>query len=271
MKEEAVQKAGELNSVSAAADLPGGIQTSIIVPVKPKSERNLARPRRNRPTSAARPGSEVTPSAQLPPVKVAMMKSKPPLTQGVLFGKSSLSTPRHSKTSATLTFRLDESGENSAAARESSLARGYEALGVEMYQLDGDQPNRFCSRPASHSDSLPPVTPPSRRPVSRSGSVESRSFFPGFSAMAMDLGIDTPKHAAPTQTHCGSKPSATFKFTKQASKQDMPWALPPIHGGAKGLLEAKKHRSSSMGSMLWGVAPLDSSSFQQLRVPKMQS
>jgi len=117
----------------------------------------------------------------------------------------------------------------SAPSRESSLVRGYDALGVELHSLDARDAEDFSTTRRRH---LPPVSPPVRSQPQRWGELESsRRLAAGLgtplraaSALALDLGEDAPR---------GSRFAA-----------GSPWL-----GKEEGLTNSRALRSTSLGAL----------------------
>lgn len=146
----------------------------------------------------------------------------------------------------------EDSPTNNATIRESSLARGYDALGAQHFSLDdggdtylGGTKNRASSiargydalkgsleslpsQPASLEGELPPVRPPSRSskgrtsrsPVARQPLHRASS---GPSAMELDLGLSSD--VAPRRRSDYSQARA---LDEEATKPPMPVSKPPL-------------------------------------------
>lgn len=153
--------------------------------------------------------------------------------------------------------------------RETSLTRGYEALGVELHRLDDGSdteiehstPMALQAQP-SHPQSpayLPPVKPPQRKAVTL---LPSPAHSRGFSAMSLDVGghgrpgsMEITNQASDRawrsfSQESGHKHSVLLQKMGQPSKS----FLPPLAGVS--------HKASpipgavSMDSVIWGVAPV---------------
>jgi hypothetical protein len=170
-------------------------------------------------------------------------------------------------------FALD-AGEESCSSevravrtdRDSSIVRSYDALSTRT-----EQPREIVSwrtslarlpRPASPMRPLPPVTPPLKKPI-RSAEAAKQS------AMSLDL---HDAHTDPCSNAAVAIRRRSYQMSKNGSWSSYPIAreeslrnpysfLPPLASAtsvkAAGKLQGRKH-SSSMDSLLWGVAPLKS-------------
>lgn len=265
-------------------------------PTKPTSARGGSRPQRRSSFTASVAAMESSADAPLPsdslPLPVRpQIPPKPPTPAGAR-------RPARAMVSAPMAFSMDDGdisdacGTPKRAERDSSLARGYDALGVELHRLDDSdvaEPHVASSsrallpplaRPASPAAALPPVTPPlKRRPLSRP---ESRSFSTRPSAMELDLGVAQTsssqpsammldlggdahatlgRRGTPDQTYqkASRSSSTSIVVTKPSTKQS-PLLLPPIAGAksARGPMgkSSTHYRSGSVDSCMWGVAPV---------------
>jgi len=160
---------------------------------------------------------------------------------------------------AAAAFRLD-AGE--APARESSLARNYDALGtVEFHRLDNEDSGRFPAfasfAPLGKQAPLPSWSSALERPdkvSARGGKVSARgasrqgaSAMP--SAMAMDLGIEAPKPLA-SPTRSSSLGSLQVMKSSQGAEGLCPSMMMSKSGA---LLPALPSKSSSAGSIAWSM------------------
>jgi len=124
--------------------------------------------------------------------------------------------------STVIRLDLDEEADNTNtdAARESSLVRGYNALGVELHCMGDDElplakaPDPSVWRPPAFAA----PSAPAPRHGSRFGALRHRAALEVASAMALDLGIEPP--ASQQRSH-RMQPKPPMPATKNAPAVDL--------------------------------------------------
>lgn len=130
-------------------------------------------------------------------------------------------------------FRLDAGDTGKSPTRDSSLARGYEALGAEFYSLAQSDSEGGIKRTATFAKSQkPPAAPGTPHGPGRS---------PVVSAMSLDL----PEAACAGQLSTAAEQRPIY--------MGAPGYLPNVSKGASPFLPSLTGQTSSAGSVAWSV------------------
>jgi len=161
-----------------------------------------------------------------------------------------MSRPKTSPVAAAQMFLMDDDDAPSMSARESSLTRGYDALGgAEIFNMDSL--DRCQTAPSPHRvTKLAPPTPPAGRSRMASAS------HPSASAMMMDLGLPSPSSRTPSSALSRSASfgslGASIVMPKMEKKSSSAF-LPAIKSSKAGLRQS--FSTPTLGQPLSAAGP----------------